>query len=98
MAAYVVVESRVSDPERYKAYAALAEQSIAEAGGRYLARGGATETLEGDWAPPRVVVLEFADVDTARRWYESESYRAARAARAGAAELQMVLVEGVPPS
>jgi uncharacterized protein (DUF1330 family) len=62
---------------------------------RYLARGGATEVLEGGWRPSRVVVLEFPDADAARRCYLSPEYSAARAERAGVARMNIVLVEGV---
>jgi len=98
MAAYLVVDATVTDPVAYRTYMALAERSLAEAGGRYLVRGGATEVLEGDWRPARVVVVEFDDIDAARAWYDSEAYLAARAARRDSAVFNMLLVDGVPPS
>jgi uncharacterized protein (DUF1330 family) len=98
MAAYVIVDGRVTDPERYRVYQALAEQALAEAGGHFLARGGLTDVLEGTWDPERLVVIEFPDAPTARAWYEGAGYQAAIAARTGAAELKMVVVEGVPAS
>ena len=67
---------------------------IAEHGGRPLARGGRWEALEGA-ARARNVVLEFEDYETARRYYHSQQYQAAKALRAGAAQIEMVLVEGV---
>jgi uncharacterized protein (DUF1330 family) len=95
MPAYVLVEITVTDPEAYETYKALAGPAVAQHGGRYLARGGATELLEGSPEPaPRVVVLEFPDLATARRWSESPEYGAARAAREGAAVVRMVAVEG----
>jgi uncharacterized protein (DUF1330 family) len=95
MAAYVVVDVDVEDPERYEEYKALAAASVEEHGGHYVVRGGAAEVLEGDRVPNRLVVVEFPDADTARRWYHSEAYGRARAARAGAATGSFVLVEGV---
>ena len=95
MSAYVLVDMDVHDPDAYEAYKRLAGPSIAAHGGRYLARGGATEVLEGSWRPARVVVLEFPDVATARAWYDSPAYREARAARASAATGSFVLVEGL---
>jgi len=95
MAAYLLVDCEVTDPARYETYKKLAPAAIAKYGGRYLARGGATTLLEGDWRPNRIVVLEFPDADTARRFYDSPEYRAARAERAGAANMKMLLVEGV---
>ena len=100
MPAYVIVETDVSDPERYEQYKAAAPATIAAAGGRYVARGGELAVFEGDWQPSRLVVLEFEDLAAARRWYDSERYRAARQLREGAAHLRMVAVQGadVPPS
>ena len=95
MPAYVLVDCEVTDPARYENYKKLAPAAIAKYGGRYLARGGATALLEGDWLPNRIVVLEFPDADTARRFYDSPEYRAARAERAGAANMKMLLVDGL---
>jgi uncharacterized protein (DUF1330 family) len=96
-AAYVIVQMKISDPERYKAYMAAAPATIAAAGGEYLVRGGRHETLEGDWQPARVAVLRFPSYEQAKAWYDGEQYRAARANRAGATEyFNMILVEGVP--
>jgi uncharacterized protein (DUF1330 family) len=94
-AGYVIVEMKVSDPERYKEYMAAAPATIAAAGGEYLVRGGRHEPLEGDWQPARLAVLRFPSVEQAKAWYEGERYRAARARRAGATEyFNMVVVEG----
>jgi uncharacterized protein (DUF1330 family) len=95
MAAYVLVDVEVTDPARYENYRLLAKPAIEKHGGRYLARGGATTVLEGGWQPHRVVVLEFPDVEAARRFYDSPEYRAARGARAGAARLCKLVVAGV---
>jgi uncharacterized protein (DUF1330 family) len=95
MPAYLLVDCEVTDPARYEIYKKLAPPAIAKYGGRYLVRGGALQQVEGDWRPNRIVVLEFPDTDTARRFYDSPEYRAARAERAGAARMNMVLVEGV---
>lgn len=95
MPAYVVVETLITDPERYEGYKALSPAAVAAFGGRFLARGGAIDVLEGDWRPPRVVIVEFPDLETARRFYESPQYREAIRARDGAAVFRMVAVEGV---
>jgi uncharacterized protein (DUF1330 family) len=95
MAAYVIVETDITDPEGYEGYRAAAPGAVAAAGGRYLARGGELEVLEGHWRPPRLVVLEFDDLVAARRWYDSEAYRQARRLREGAARVRMVAVQGV---
>lgn len=95
MPAYVIVETDVSDPERYEQYKAAAPATIAAAGGRYLVRGGELAVYEGDWQPSRLVVLEFEDLAAARRWYESEAYQEARKLREGAAHFRMVAVQGL---
>ena len=95
MPAYVIVETDVSDPEQYEHYKDAAPASIDAHGGRYIARGGEHAVLEGDWNPKRLVVLEFADLETARRWYDSEAYGEARKLREGAATFRMVAVEGL---
>ena len=64
-------------------------------GGRYLARGGAVEVREGSWSPERLVILEFPDVDAARRWYESDEYRELLAIRQRASEGELVITEGL---
>jgi len=98
-ATYIIVEMKVSDPERYKEYMAAAPATIAAAGGEYLVRGGRQETLEGDWQPARVAVLKFPSYEQAKAWYEGEAYRTVRAKRAGATEyFNMIVVEGVPPA
>jgi uncharacterized protein (DUF1330 family) len=94
-AGYVIVEMKVSHPERYKEYMAAAPATIAAAGGEYLVRGGRHESLEGDWQPARLAVLKFPSLEQARAWYDGEQYRAVRARRAGATEFfNMVVVEG----
>jgi uncharacterized protein (DUF1330 family) len=95
MAAYVIVETDVTDPERYERYRAAATEAVVAAGGRYVVRGGALDVLEGAWEPSRLVVLEFDDLAAARRWYDSEGYRQARQLREGAARLRMVAVQGL---
>jgi uncharacterized protein (DUF1330 family) len=95
MAAYVIVETDVTDPERYERYKAAAAEAVADAGGRYVARGGELDVFEGDWEPSRLVVLEFDDLAAARRWFDSEGYRQARQLREGAARLRMVAVQGL---
>lgn len=95
MAVYMIATIEVHDPERYKEYAALAGDSVAEHGGRYLVRGGATEVLEGDWSPRRVVVLEFPDRESLQAWYDSDVYREAKAIRQSASTGDFVVVEGV---
>lgn len=95
MPAYIIVEVEVTDPAKYEEYKHLAQQSIAKHGGRYVARGGQTAVLEGDWRPNRLVVLEFPSLEQAKAFYTSTDYTAARRARANAARMKIVAVEGV---
>ncbi|MBW7900210.1 MAG: DUF1330 domain-containing protein [Rhodocyclaceae bacterium] len=92
---YLIAEAKVADPAAYAGYKVLAEAAIAQYGGRYLVRGGAITQLEGEWTgSPRLVVVEFDSVEQARKFYDSPEYRAARQARAGAAQMNMLVVEG----
>jgi len=94
VSAYVVAEVEVIDPAVYEEYRKLAPATIAKYGGKYLVRGGAVETKEGSWRPKRLVVLEFASLDQARKWYHSPEYAPALALRAKAARSKVLLVEG----
>ena len=94
--AYVIVDMKITDPERYKAYMAAAPAAVAAAGGEYLVRGGRNEVLEGEWQPTRMAMLRFPSYEKAKAFYDDELYRAARAKREGTTEFfNMVLVEGV---
>jgi uncharacterized protein (DUF1330 family) len=95
MPAYVIVETIVTDPDQYERYKEAAPPAIAAYGGRYLARGGEKAVLEGDWDPVRVVILEFPDLETAKRWYASPEYQEAKRLRDGAAQLHVVAVQGL---
>jgi len=95
MAAYILVDCKVTDPVRYEQYKALAPAAIARYGGRYLVRGGESAVLEGTWRPNRLVVLEFPSVEQARAFYDSPEYIEARAVRKGAAQMNMVVIGGV---
>jgi uncharacterized protein (DUF1330 family) len=95
MSAYVIVETDIHDPEQYEQYKAASPGAVAAGGGRFVVRGGELAVLEGDWEPTRLVVLEFEDLDAAKRWYASKGYEAAKKLRDGAASLRMVAVQGL---
>lgn len=95
MPAYVIVETDISDPEQYEQYKAASPGAVASGGGRFIARGGELAALEGDWHPSRIVILEFPDLEAAKRWYDSPEYVEARKLREGAASLRMVAVQGI---
>jgi len=94
MAAYVLVDVRITDPDRYAQYRQLTPAAIAAYGGRFVVRGGPVETLEGDWAPERIVVLEFDSVAQAKDWWASAEYAPAKALRQQSAVTRMIVVEG----
>ncbi|MDP1653577.1 MAG: DUF1330 domain-containing protein [Rhodocyclaceae bacterium] len=93
--AFIIAQATVSNPEQYEGYKALAGAAVAKYGGKYIVRGGTTHLLEGDWAPPRLVILEFESVEQAKRFYDSPEYQAARQQRQGAAQMNMLVVEGL---
>jgi uncharacterized protein (DUF1330 family) len=95
MKAYVIVDIEVQDQAVYEKYKALAPPAIAAHGGRYLARGGRTEVLEGTWSPKRAVVLEFPSVEKARAWWASAEYAEGKVLRQACARTNMIVVEGV---
>ncbi len=95
MSAYVIVDIDVHDATVYDTYKKAVPASIAAYGGRYLARGGRTEVLEGEWTPKRLVILEFANMERAKAWLNSPEYGEARAMRRDAARTNMVVIEGL---
>jgi len=95
MPAYVIVEIDIVDPTGYEEYKKLASATVEKYGGKYVVRGGAAETLEGDWNPKRIVVLQFDSMQRAKEWLNSEEYREPRKMRHRTARTRMVVVEGV---
>lgn len=94
MTAYVIVDIEITNPEGYKEYAKMAPETVTLYGGKYIARGGVNETLEGDWQAKRLVILEFPSVGQAKKWLNSPEYAPARALRHQYARSNMVVVEG----
>lgn len=95
MPAYIIAETDIHDPDQYEHYKAAVPAALAGHGGRFVVRGGEIAVLEGDWQPTRLVLLEFDDLEAAKRFYASPEYQRARELRVGAANLNMVAVEGV---
>jgi uncharacterized protein (DUF1330 family) len=96
MPAYVIADVEVVNAERYADYSAQVQATLEPYGGRFLVRGGATETIEGDWLPRRLVIIEFPSIDAAHRWYESPEYQAILGIRHEAATARLILADGVP--
>ena len=94
MPAYVIAMMTVTNPAAYEGYRALAGPAVAKHGGRFLARGGRYEVLEGGFPGSRVVVVEFESFEKAKTFYDSPEYRAAREQRHGAAAFNLLVVDG----
>jgi len=95
MSAYVVVQVEVQDQATYDEYRKLVQATLDAYGGKFIVRGGNAQTLEGTWKPARLVILEFASVEQAKRWWGSAEYAPAKALRQKSARTEMIVVEGV---
>lgn len=96
MPAYVIASvTDARDREKLVEYRERNTDVVAAHGGRFIARGGRQEILEGDYAPVRIVIIEFPDIDAARGWYESDDYAPLRELRRSASDTDIVVVEGV---
>ena len=94
MPAYIIAMVNIKNAEKYQEYAKRAGPANAKHGSRFLVRGGKKTTLEGDIPYQRIVINEFPDVETAKRFYNSPEYQEARKNRIGAADFNMVILEG----
>jgi len=95
MPAYILVEIEITDPVGYEEYKKQAAVTVRQYGGKYIVRGGACETLEGDWQPKRIVVLQFDNIERAKAWLNSPEYVEPRKQRHRTAKTRMILVEGL---
>src|SRR5262245_15974040 len=99
MAGYIVINFEVTDPEGFEQqaqeYLQLAGPSHKKYGGKPIIGGATCEALEGDWHPDRVAMGEFASVEQAMRWYNSEEYAPARALRSKTATFNTIAVQGL---
>ena len=94
MAGYVIAQMSVTDPEAFADYPGQAGPTVAAFGGRYVARGGTIDNIEGDWKPGRVVIIEFDSVAQAKAWYDSQMYEEAKALRIRSTISSLMIVEG----
>lgn len=95
MTAYVIVDIKVNDPARYEEYKRQALPTVEMFGGKYIARGGRTEVLEGSWRPNRLVILQFPSIEQAKSWLNSPLYSEVKKIRHKTAVSNMVVVEGL---
>lgn len=91
---YVIANVRVTAPEAYEEYRKWSSEAIRAHGGEILVRGGQQQVMEGD-LHARTVIVRFASFEVAKAFYHSAEYQRARQARAGAAVMNLVCVEGV---
>ena len=94
MKAYVIVDIEIIDPVRYESYKKLTPASLVPFEGKFVVRGGACETLEGQWQPGRMVVLEFPTKEKAKAWWSSAIYAPAKANRQSPSHTKKILVVG----
>jgi len=94
MPAYFVAEIETTNPAGMEPYRAAVPATIAQYGGRFLIRGGATELLEGEPEPKRIVILQFADAAAAKRWYNSPEYQKILPMRLASSTGRAFIVEG----
>jgi len=95
MAAYLIAEVDVLDPNMFEQYKQLVPPTIAAFGGKYIARGTRVETLEGNWPGKRLVIVEFESVEKAKEWWDSAEYSEAKKVRQQCAQSTIIVVEGV---
>jgi uncharacterized protein (DUF1330 family) len=95
--AYLIVDvADIRDAPLYASYRSPVPASSSPDGGRYLARGGHIDILEGDWAPTRLVLARFPSLAAGRRWWASAEYAELKAMRRRATTCHMILVDGLP--
>ena len=94
---YVIARAIVTNPSSWAAYAARATEAAMHYGGRYLARGGRSEVVEGE-GRARNIVVEFENFEAARAYAHSEQYAEARKLRENAGIIDIVVVEGADPA
>jgi uncharacterized protein (DUF1330 family) len=95
MAAYIIADIDVLDAARFAEYRAGVPESLVPYGGRFIARGGRVEALEGDWSPSRLVILKFPSAAQAKAWWDSKEYAELKLLRQAASRGKLLLVEGI---
>jgi uncharacterized protein (DUF1330 family) len=93
--AYLIVEVDTHDQAAMADYRTKTPEAIARFDGKFMVRGGKTETLEGGWTPSRIVMIEFPSLKKAQEFYYSDHYKPLLAQRLAAGKSKAILVEGV---
>ena len=94
MAAYMIVDNEITDPEGFREYQKRVGSTLESYGGTFLVRGEKYENLEGDWHLHQLILLEFPSVEQARRWYQSDEYAPVKDIRLKTVNTQAILVQG----
>ncbi len=95
MAAYLIVQVEITDPDTFEEYKKQVPATLAAYGGEYIVRGGEIDVLEGEWPIPRLVIIRFSSMEQARKWYRSPEYEGPHKLREASARANIVLVDGV---
>ena len=96
MAAYLLVDTLLDKPDVYEQYKLKAKPLIEKFGGEYLARGGRMTLRETDlWSPSRLVLIRFADVETANRCLDSPEYQQILPISKNSARRTAIVLEGL---
>ncbi|NRQ15091.1 DUF1330 domain-containing protein [Ensifer sesbaniae] len=95
MAAYLIADVEITNAAAFEQYIQEVPATEARYGGRYLARGGATRVLEGDWEPHRLVIVQFPDMHSLLEWYQSPDYQRLKKIRERCARTRIIALEGV---
>ena len=95
MAAYLIVQVEITDPDTFEEYKKQVPATLAAYGGEYIVRGGEIDVLEGEWPIPRLVIIRFESMEQARKWYRSPEYEGPHKLREASARANIVLVDGV---
>ncbi len=96
MSAFILVDITVKHPEAYREYLEKVPCLVAKHGGRYRVRGGEHQTLEGDWVPNRLVIVEFPNREAALAFYRDPEYDPVKAIRTRTTESNLIIVDGIP--
>ena len=96
MKAYVIAQIRVGDPEIYSQYTAQTPPTIKAYGGKFLARAGQAETIEGETFNQRLVILEFPSKEAVNKWFNSPEYQSIKHLRTASSTGHLLVVEGSP--
>jgi uncharacterized protein (DUF1330 family) len=96
MSAYCLFDNlEVSDLAKLEEYKNRVAPVVRQYGGRYVVLGGEVDLVEGAWKPTYPVMIEFPSLEQARRWYDSDEYRALKGLRLSAGRFNAVFMEGL---